>query len=392
MARARAASRTPGRAALAVLTAAAWLVAGAAAQAADSCPGGHVILRNATYPSGICERCPEGKQSPGGVAPCVYCRDTLTPTTGRDGCECAPLHFSVWGSTTNLTDVRCTPCAALHVTRLADMRKEREAASTGWVGTRLGLYQGGASLDDFAVPCKGPSVGVQESLDDKGDVDVVKSLCDTFDHTECAGGPKGESQVCPNTGVWMMPESVLAIERNLTAVPPDRTSEQASMFFLQECMPPRGGGPSRCQHWSRCVQDADNPAFASSDDPWTPYISDEEFAAWLNKPENAGKNCATELRDFNPDTEQASREELKNNPWARVRSDGVNCCAPDYTGLMCDACIEPLMKINEKCVFCAQGGNLELDWSKMVLGTGLAVGFVSSKQPVFCLCWMGMFV
>ena len=356
------------------------LVAGAAAQAdVDSCPGGQGVVRNATYLAGVCERCPDGKQSPAGEPLCVYCRDTLTPSAGRDGCECAPLHFSAWGATANLTDVGCTACAALHVTRLSDMREMGAADSNvAAVGSLLGFEREGGTQDDFAVPCKGPSAGVQEFLRDKGDIDVVKSLCDTFDHTECQGGQKGAAQLCTNTGVWMLPGPVLAIEKNLTLLPPDRTSEQAGMFFLQECMPPRGGGPSRCQHWSRCVKGADTGT--STDDPWFPYVSDEEFAAWLVDPANAGKNCATELRAFTPRDEwgepvPASREALKNDPWAHVRSDGVNCCAPDYEGMMCDECIEPLMKINEKCVFCAQGGNFAIDWQKMFVGSCLAIGF-----------------
>jgi hypothetical protein len=326
------------------LAALALLVA-STVQAQGGCPGGTGLSYNASFPDGVCESCPPGKQSPAGETLCLYCRESLQPNATQDGCDCAPLHFSPWAATAQQPDVGCTPCASLHVSRLADMRKAAEANDPSILHAFIAEDRKG---DDFVVPCKGPSVGVQQLVADKGDVDVVKSLCDTFDHTECAGGGKGDAAVCPNTGVWMMPQAFDRIARNASALPPERTSEQSALFMLQECMPPRGGGPSRCQHWSRCVEAADQGEEA--EDPWTPYVSDEEFAHWLLEGKHSQETCRTVLGRLGP---AAGGIDNFDDPWDHVRSDGTNCCAPDFHGVMCDTCIEPLMKINERCVRCS---------------------------------------
>lgn len=322
----------------------------------SGCPGGKGLGLGG---GGSCEACPVGKQSPAGEVMCSYCRETLQPAAAQDGCECAPLHFSPWNATVEQPDVGCTPCAALHVHRLAQ--------------TQRGLFEVfvHGSADSSAVPCAGPSAGVKELLPDQGDTDAVNNLCSTYDHTECAGGPKGDAAVCPNAGVWILPRPFERIRQNVSAFPPGRTSEQVDLFTLQECLTPRGGGASRCQHWSRCVKDAD--AGSESGDPWTPYVSDKEFAAWLAK-DNSAKNCRTVLGDL-PSAEdtngKAARLEDFDDPWARVLSDGFNCCAPNYRGELCDTCIEPLMKIKEQCVRCES----DINWSKMILGVIMAAGF-----------------
>lgn len=345
-------------------------------QAQIGCPGGQGVQRagNDSFPNGACENCPAGRQSPAGEALCLYCRESLKPTAAQDGCECAPLYFSPWSGTQQQSDVACTPCSALRVYTIADntprslLDKVASEAES----------EPSSGYDTYAVSCTGPSVGVHQLRRSLGhaQADVVTTLCDEYDDTECAGGAKGVAEVCPNEGRWILPQPFEQIRRNVSALPPVQVSDQAGLFTVQECVPPRGGGASRCQHWSRCVQEADTEEHA--DDPWAPYVSDKEFAAWLAKGENVAQNCRTVLSNIRSPTDADGRPtpiEDFDDPWDRVRSDGLNCCAPDFMGHMCETCIEPLMKINEQCVACEGAGFMSIDWKKIAIGIILSVAF-----------------
>ena len=397
-----------------------WL-AGVAAQV---CPGGYECPPGEACPGGnasqACVACAAGKQSPSGSSPCSYCRSTLRPSPDQDGCICDSLQFDIWGSTaaggSDGTDSPCVACSKIPLSLLSRLADD----ARGQDGDLLSIFDARGDSDDrFASPCQGPSVEVRRRLKDAADgvVDgvadsadgVVESLfndapCDEYHHAECAGGPRGDAQLCPNGGYWLSPTvvkegpgggngSALSVDGHELDWA-DGVLRQTGVL-LQQCTPPRGGGPSRCQHWSRCVDEADTEEDA--EDPWTPFVSDKEFAVWLTRRGgpadspfiNANSSCAIlssragtlETLDCGADGKlsdgtdcaDTKLQEFRLATWNAL-SDGVNCCAPGFHGKLCDMCIPPLMKINDKCVKCS-GNGLSVNWPKVFLGAMIAFGF-----------------
>lgn len=330
-------------------------VAGCAALITVSaqCPAG-----SGTNSSGECEQCPPGKHSVNESALCEFCPQTMRPNKEQSRCECASLHFSPWADGGG-----CTPCAAVPLSRV--LRRKHK----GLFGDELDLDEDKEKheLTTSAVACTGPSTQVMDlngvvALPD-GEVEV-SIPCAKLDHAECPGGVPGSADICPNAGMWLSPTRTLAIKANASERPPSSASERARMFLLRECDRTHGGKPSHCQHWSRCVQAADQGD--EPDDPWTPYVSDREFAEWFRQPRNAGKSCTTELANLRGGA---------GGGWDRVKSDGVNCCAPGFEGELCAYCTPPLMKINGECVLCDGDGWESVRWGKVCGGTFLAFLF-----------------
>ena len=341
----------------------------AAAPAAVSCPGGQ-----APDAQGICSQCPEGKQSPNGTASCQYCRNTLIASDEQDRCVCDTLNFNVWGGSSD--DAACSPCAEMKVIRNADI------ASKNVLDEVTEFIDASTAVDKFAVSCHGPSVGVKAELINKQGEERVNeefrgAACGKHDHCECAGGPMGDAQLCPNNGYWLHPTLVKEMQSNGTT---PSLEKMRSAYYLYECFPTRGGGPSRCQHWSRCIQEADTDT--GINDPWSPYVDDEEFADWLLKdPNNQKITCVSglaaqkgEVRDLR-DEECWKDDDTCTGDWDFMRTDGINCCAPGFMGPRCDSCIPPLMKINDACVKCEAEGLASINWSGMIVGVGMAFGF-----------------
>lgn len=331
-----------------------WLGYTSAQTVAQSCPAG---FGHSAAASGGCERCPSGKQSANESAVCNFCSSTMRPNPEQSGCECQALHFSPWAEGNG-----CTPCAAVPLSRVQAPKRESFMKL-------VDLEQEQAHKPSTsAVTCTGPSAGVMElngiTALGVGGSEAV-SACGKFDHAECAGGAPGAADLCPNDGAWLSPNRILSIKGNTSQPAPMTASERAAMFLIRECLQTRGGGPSRCQHWSRCVQDADEGE--EPDDPWAPYVSDREFAEWLTKPSSAGKTCTSEL-DSLPGGGRSG--------WGLIKSDGVNCCAPGFEGELCAFCTPPLMKIKDVCVACdGEEGWNSVRWPKVLTGSVLALFF-----------------
>ena len=291
-----------------------------------------------------CVACPEGMQSrQNSTQPCSFCPHTLMPAEpARDGCVCQEHYFNQWPSSAAADFAKCTSCEKVMVT-----------------------------------PWDAPARTRCETCDDASS--VSSSPCAKTAQCECKGAAKGEATVCPAWGYYLdfgqhaeaSPGGAQAVVGESSRKPaeaemPDTEEARAAEYEMLQCSSPRDGLGSRCQHWTRCIREADTEQDSWNDpeevqraaDFGLPrdkqvYVSDAELEAWLAKEGagNRGKSCPTEISEENP--------------------QGPNCCLPGYTGRICEDCVSPLVKVDGYCLAC-DGVNLK----RVSLGILMSLGFV----------------